>query len=245
MEEKGYPADDRYYVLKQDESLGPFDVEELLEQIEIGAFSYDDVCLRVGDTGCSRLRDILDWDDATQLESVEASHEANQWDQRDSPDEEDQDGLEEAPPATSPKPGTVLYCGHPSMLSQPLPFLGLLGGIVAAIWLYPIDLKFTFGASAVAIFSLTSLSFTRFTNEYFVTGRRIEVVKGLIARSSNEVRISDVRAINVTCSGLIGAMGVGTVDFFTAGDEPEVTFRKVWAAKKVKSLVRRLQDSPV
>ena len=85
MEEKGYPADDRYYVLKQDESLGPFDVEELLEQIEIGAFSYDDVCLRVGDTACSRLREILDWDDATQLESVEASHEANQWDQRDSP----------------------------------------------------------------------------------------------------------------------------------------------------------------
>ena len=131
------------------------------------------------------------------------------------------------------------------MLSQPLPFLGLLGGIVAAIWLYPIGLKFTFGASAVAIFSLTSLSFTRFTNEYFVTGRRIEIVKGLVARSSNEVRISDVRAINVTCSGLTGAMGVGTVDFFTAGNEPEVTFRKVWAAKKVKSLVRRLQDSPV
>lgn len=245
MEEKGYPADDRYYVLKQDESLGPFDVEELLEQIEIGAFSYDDVCLRVGDTECSRLREILDWDDATQLESIEASHDAIQRDQRDSPDEEDHDGLEEAPPATSPKPGTVLYCGHPSILSQPLPFLGLLGGIVAAIWLYPIDLKFTFGASAVAIFSLTRLSFTRFTNEYFVTGRRIEVVKGLIARSSNEVLISDVRAINVTCSGLIGAIGVGTIDFFTVGDEPEVTFRKVWAAKKVKSLVRQLQDSPV
>ena len=78
-----------------------------------------------------------------------------------------------------------------------------------------------------------------------MTGRRIEVVKGLIARSSNEVLISDVRAINVTCSGLIGAIGVGTIDFFTVGDEPEVTFRKVWAAKKVKSLVRQLQDSPV
>ena len=78
-----------------------------------------------------------------------------------------------------------------------------------------------------------------------MTGRRIEIEKGLVARSSHEVRISDVRAINVTCSGLIGAMGIGTVDFFTAGDEPEVTFRKVWAAKKGKALVRQLQDSPV
>ena len=247
MEEKGYPVDDRYYVLKQDESLGPFDVEELLEQIEIGAFTYDDVCLRVGDTECSRLRKVLDWDDGAQLESGEASQEAHQRDQGDSPEEADEDDHEEepAPPNTSPEPGTVLYGGHPSMLSQPLPFLGLLGGIVAAIWLYPLDLKFTLGASAVAIFSLASLSLTRCTNEYFVTGRRIEIVKGLIARSSNEGRISDVRAINVTCSGLIGAMGIGTVDFFTAGDEPEVTFRKVWAAKKVKALVRQLQDSPV
>jgi hypothetical protein len=32
------------------------------------------------------------------------------------------------------------------------------------------------------------------------------------------------------------------VDFFTTGDDPEVTFRDVWAAKKVKILVRQLQD---
>ncbi len=240
MEESGYPEDDRYYVLKQDESLGPFDVEELLEQIEIGAFSYDDVCLRVGDTECSRLRTVLDWDEEGVVESAETETVSDPPLESTPPDEA---GDETEPPSLAP--GTILYRGHPSALSQPLPFIGLTGGIVAAIWLYSIDIKFTLAAAAVSLLSLACLSFMRFTNDYFVTGRRIEIVKGLIARSSNEVRIADVRAINVTCSGLIGAFGIGTVDFFTAGDEPEVTFKKIWAAKKVKGLVRKLQDSPV
>ena len=37
-------------------------------------------------------------------------------------------------------------------------------------------------------------------------------------------------------------MGVGTVEFNTTGDEPEVVFQDVWAANEVKALVRRIQD---
>ncbi|NLT72556.1 MAG: PH domain-containing protein, partial [Verrucomicrobiaceae bacterium] len=74
------------------------------------------------------------------------------------------------------------------------------------------------------------------------TPRRIEKITGLLARSSQEVRIEDIRAINVTCRGLIGILGIGTVDFFTTGDTAEVSFHQIWAAQKVKTLVRRLQD---
>ena len=90
---------------------------------------------------------------------------------------------------------------------------------------------------------LVYLSFLRFTQDYHIMPRRVEVITGLIARSSNEVRIVDIRSINVTCRGISGLMGIGTVDFFTSGDQPEVTFRQIWAANRVKLLVRKLQDT--
>jgi len=160
-EEKGYPVDDRYYVLKQDESLGPFDVEELLEQIDVGAFSYDDVCLRVGDTECSRLREILDWDDTTELSSIEDSDKREE--QTDTKEDNDLPDNPSDTPTEAPAPGSVLYLGHPSMLSQPLPTLGLVGGIIVAVWLYPVDIKFTLGAATIALLSLACISFTRYT----------------------------------------------------------------------------------
>jgi uncharacterized membrane protein YdbT with pleckstrin-like domain len=124
-----------------------------------------------------------------------------------------------------------------------LSFLGLVGGVIGVIWLYPIDFKLMLACLVMAGLSLSYLSLMKFTCEYFITPKRIEVEKGLIAKSSNEVRISDIRAINVTCTGFIGILGVGSVQFFTTGDEPEVTFQDIWAAKEVKKLVRRLQDS--
>mgnify|MGYP001283869533 CR=1 FL=1 len=79
---------------------------------------------------------------------------------------------------------------------------------------------------------------------YLITPRRIEVVKGFIAKSSNEVRIEDVRAINVHTPGLAGLLGVGTVEFASAGgSEIDVEFKQVYAAHRIKSLVRRLQDA--
>ena len=44
-------------------------------------------------------------------------------------------------------------------------------------------------------------------------------------------------------TGLTGLIGVGTVEFASAGsDEAEVMFRDIWAAGRVKALVRELQD---
>jgi uncharacterized membrane protein YdbT with pleckstrin-like domain len=120
--------------------------------------------------------------------------------------------------------------------------IGLVGGLVGAFWTFSIDLRLMAGFAIAFIASLAYLTLMRYTCEYFVTPKRVELEKGLIAKSSNEVRIADIRAINVTCVGLSGIMGIGSVDFFTTGDDPEVTFRDVWAAKKVKILVRQLQD---
>ncbi|MEM1442702.1 MAG: hypothetical protein AAGF67_10190, partial [Verrucomicrobiota bacterium] len=61
--EPNYPVRERIYVLKDDESLGPFWIDELLEKLEAGEFRYDDVCLREGAGETERLRQILDWEE--------------------------------------------------------------------------------------------------------------------------------------------------------------------------------------
>ena len=137
----------------------------------------------------------------------------------------------------------LLYAGHPSIASSPLGLFFVVGGITGGVWLYVIDPVFTLAGVGLSLLGMAYLSFMRFTQDYRITPRRIEVTTGFLARSSNEVRIEDIRAINVTCRGFTGIIGIGTVDFFTAGDAAEVSFRKIWAAQKVKTLVRRLRDT--
>lgn len=211
----GFPEESRYLILKNERSLGPFSVDEILQQIEEGDLSYEDVCLREGGEVCQRLKEVLDWEDEP-------------------PEENGTLPLDQV---------EVLYSGHPSMLSSPLSVFGLIGGIVSGLWFLLIDFRLTLLCFSVAIASLSHLTLQRYSHDYLVTRRRIELIRGLIARSSNEVRIADIRAINVSCEGVSGFIGIGTVDFFTTGDDPEISFREIWAAKKVKELVRRLQDS--
>tara|TARA_R110000850_G_scaffold29258_5_gene80879 strand:+ start:783 stop:1478 length:696 start_codon:yes stop_codon:yes gene_type:complete len=228
--EAQFPVEERYYILKQDESLGPFEVDEILQHIEAGLFNYDDVCLREGASECERLRDVLDWDEEPKATAPIEEGVAK--------------AAEPEPIAPSLKPGAILYQGHPSILSYPIPFLGLIGGVVGAAWLYPLDGRLTLICLIVTALSLIHISLMRFTSDFLITPLRIELITGLIARSSNEVRIADIRAINVSCRGFTGILGIGTVEFFTVGDSPEVSFRHVFSAKKIKDLVRRLQDSP-
>lgn len=225
-----FPEGEFVHVLKDDEPLGPFSVDELLEGLESGHFSYDDVCLREGAVETERLRDFLDWEELENDSPIE-----DEWDED---GEEEQDHTDAVPASRS-----LLYRGHRSIVSFPTAFLGLVGGIVGAIWLYPVGAAWSAACLAVAVLALGFLALARCTCEYTVRSGRVEQETGLFAKSSKEIRVSDIRAINVTCVGLKGLLGVGTVDFFTTGDDPEVRFTDVWAAKEVKKLVRALQDA--
>lgn len=231
------PSGDEVYVLKGGRRLGPFTVDDLLDGLESGDFCEDDVCWRKGANDCERLRDLLDWeDDVGEEPDGLADEEEEEW---------------EEPPARRMEPSApakaaadrLLYAGHPSALTYPFSTMALVGGVTAGIWLYRIDPILTLAGFGLATAGLARLSLVRFTHDYRVRARRIEVVTGFLARSSREVRIADVRSINVTCRGLAGIFGIGTVDFLTSGDEPEVSFERIWAARRIKALVRRLQDS--
>lgn len=231
------PFDVLVYVLKSDESLGPFRMEEILEGLEDGRFDLSDVCLREGAIETERIRDVLDWEESTTDQEPESANDVVEGDRESSPEEDMPEDLEE-----TTRPREILYAGHPSILNYPLSIASVVGGVVGAVWLFPIDLRFSTLCLVLCGAGLSYLTFIRFTRDYLISPKRVEVISGLIAKSSNEIRISDIRAINVTCKGLLGMFGIGTVDFFTTGDDPEVRFEKVWAAKDIKQLVRRIQD---
>ncbi len=223
------PLDENVFLLKNSRKVGPFSIDELLDGLESGEFTGDDICLREGETECERLRDVLDWD--SELPSGGSVYGKSGF--------RETEFREELLPDAS----ALLYAGHPSILCSPIALSSLVVGMTAGAWLYPVDATYTVAGIGVALMGLVYLSFLRFTQDYHIMPRRVEVITGLIARSSNEVRIVDIRSINVTCRGISGLMGIGTVDFFTSGDQPEVTFRQIWAANRVKLLVRKLQDT--
>ena len=77
---------------------------------------------------------------------------------------------------------------------------------------------------------------------YTATNLRVSVQKGLIVKSTNEVRIRDIRSINVTKSFISGLLGIGHVEFSSAAsDKAEIVFAGVSKANKVRDLVRQIQ----
>ncbi len=239
----GPPIGESVFVLKEGAKLGPFDIEALFDGLEAGEFHYEDICLREGATECERLRDILDWDRSGLVgtDPPQGRHGEPLRPGAGRADREKYGETDEVGPSF-PDGDRLLYAGHPSIASSPFALFLVVGGITGGVWLYPLDLVFTVAGFALALLAMSYLSFIRFTRDYRITPRRIEKITGFLARSSQEVRIEDIRAINVTCRGFIGVLGIGTVDFFTTGDAAEVSFHQIWAAQKVKTLVRRLQD---
>ncbi|MFV1996287.1 MAG: PH domain-containing protein [Verrucomicrobiales bacterium] len=148
------------------------------------------------------------------------------------------------PPDAASGGERLLYSGHPSWLNfwrgWLISALALGGGAVyweRNGWILFAALLLTFAVYARACL-------LRAMRHYLVTDRRVELIYGLVSRSSHEVRVQDVRTINVSKPGFKGLLGVGSVDFCSAGgDGVEVQFCDLWRPHRVKALVRRAQDA--
>jgi uncharacterized membrane protein YdbT with pleckstrin-like domain len=81
--------------------------------------------------------------------------------------------------------------------------------------------------------------------KYTVTNKRVSVEYGIISKQSTELRIQDIRSINLTTSGLSGLVGIGRIEFSSAAsDDADVVFWNVPDAEKIRNIVRSLQSSP-
>ena len=107
-------------------------------------------------------------------------------------------------------------------------------------WFWGILLTFV----VVGIFIIVWIFLDRSRCSYTVTTRKVIMESGLYAKSSTELRIKDIRSINVKKSGLLGLLGVGDVEFSSAAsDKAEIVFSSISSATEVRDLVRNYQEA--
>lgn len=142
-------------------------------------------------------------------------------------------------------PSEIIYKGHPTILAHPKTILFSI--LLFAFGIYYSNKTDTdtwwLLALSISVLLLLFTSILRYFRSYYITNSRIELNWGLLIRNSKEARIQDIRAINIHRKGILGILGIGRVEFSTAGSEDvEVVFDNVWRARKIKRLVRSIQD---
>jgi membrane protein YdbS with pleckstrin-like domain len=96
----------------------------------------------------------------------------------------------------------------------------------------------------LALILIVWIRLDRSGRKYTVTTRRVSVEYGIVSKRSNELRIQDIRSINLTTTGLSGLVGIGRLEFSSAAtDDADVIFWNTPGAAKVRDLVRSLQTS--
>lgn len=87
---------------------------------------------------------------------------------------------------------------------------------------------------------LIPLVFIPKPTRYRVTRKRLVIEHGYFAKSSNEVRIQDIRNINLVGKSLL--YGTATLKFDVSGsDGAEIVFRDILVPEQIRDLIRDLQ----
>ena len=239
---------------------GPYTEEDLLDMVDADEIGAGTICEDMATRRRCRIRDLF-----KIIPPAPDPDVADEPDAAEEDDDESGDGPDPSPhpappnrwvPAPLPEPAPVtagpaplpvrlIYAGHPSLLMYWRSLTGSLGLMTGAWyagrwenggwWLVAGWL------SGGLWLALTLLR--RSSVEYRVTTRRVEVQRGLLSKSSQEIRIPDIRAINVRKTGFSGLLGVGDLSFSSAsGGEEDVNFPQAPGAHRIKNRVRRLQD---
>ena len=138
----------------------------------------------------------------------------------------------------------LIYLGHPSWLAYPRALLVSAVCIATAYYFRQrgVGIEWITLLGSVAGLILVFIGLERTTTTYSVTSRRVELEFGIIGRNTKEVRICDIRAIDVVQKTYAALIGIGTVKFdSSAGEGPEVFFQNVRRPHQIKQLVRELQ----
>ncbi len=127
---------------------------------------------------------------------------------------------------------TELYEGRPSWRA----LLGFYAGgvgiavlivVVLGILAGSLGLAIVIGA-VIAALTLVIGYLRRWATKYLITTQRLRISRGIVRRNVQETRLDRVQNVNYNQSVLDRALGVGSVDFDTAGsDDSEFVFQWV------------------
>ena len=78
---------------------------------------------------------------------------------------------------------------------------------------------------------------------FTVTNKRVKSKKGILARTTREVALQDIRSINLKQSIIERLYGLGTIEVGSAGTAGiEVSFNGIVQAPKIKNTITELKD---
>jgi len=115
------------------------------------------------------------------------------------------------------EPGEVIFFhGHPSWRSMTSLYVkgllvSLLAGVVAGVAGRIID-------HHVQTAWVIAAATTNTTTTYSITDRRLTIETGLLSRDLHQTRLERIQNVNARQSMFERALGIGTVDFDTAGE---------------------------
>lgn len=96
--------------------------------------------------------------------------------------------------------------------------------------------------AGVGLLFVAGIFLARASRRYTVTNFRVSVQTGLIVKSTNEVRIRDIRSINVTKKSVSGLLGVGNLELSSAAsDKAEIIFEGISGPDRVRDAIRQIQ----
>lgn len=242
------------YTLQNHPAFGePLSKEDLYTLVARGSIARGEMCVDE-DTGCSHtvgelvsgMRPVthsrLNRPAYREISPDHDIPDADQEEEIEDEVEEEEEPKKEPKYRYTPSGEVILRHGHPSWLGYTKALFLVLLLLIAAGLLMPIQLEYAIIALLCATSTLIILGIARYSHDYIVTHERVELIWGIIGRSSKEARICDIRSIDVYESGLKGLLGLGTIDFSTAANAGiEVQFKDMRQAHEVKDLVRKLQ----
>ncbi len=157
------------------------------------------------------------------------------------------------PQGQSPEKETMNYLARPAWMNQwwqigvavLLPFVFVLAYLKGHQYFSSENLRVVYVVIvAVFVYLIAVVIYRRYSWAYTINGETIESREGLIARKVKSIRVQDLRNINVNQSLWQRLLGVGDVEFSSAGGSGvEVTFRGVSNPLQVKLLAQRMQGS--
>jgi len=157
------------------------------------------------------------------------------------------------PQGKSPEKETMNYIARPAWLNQwwqigilfLMPIVFILAYLKGHQYFSSENLRVVLVVIvAVFVYLLAVVIYRRYSWAYMIDGETIESREGLIARKVSSIRVRDLRNINVKQSLWQRLMGVGDVEFSSAGGSGiEVSFRGVSDPLQVKSLAQRMQGN--
>ena len=226
-----------YYILHPDGTrTGPCAEEEILDLLESGTLHPDDQCLHEESGRISAAGAMFQV--INPAPEPELPPEPVPWQPAPFPDGD------ERKVSVSDKPrARLLYRGSPCVLTYWRSVLLAAAVVFAGYALRDKSPGIVPAGLIIGPLILLRAVMHRLSTLYLITNSRVEVIEGLLSRSSRELRVADIRAINVTRTGLTGLCGIGSIAFSSAaGAQDDVVFHRVFGATGLKNLVRRLQD---